>query len=97
MEQKKDQFPADLSEAQRRELLDITAAAADAKAAFTALTAAGYQVTEETAARLFERVNTPPPMEMLSDEDLENVAGGCGCGDCSDCSDCKNNPPPKPI
>lgn len=76
----KEQFAA-LSEEQRSQIIDLTASAADAEAAYEALTAAGYEMSKETAAYLFTQVNTPPVGE-LSDEELENVAGGCGCGDC---------------
>lgn len=85
MEQSLKQNFASLPEEKRRQLIDLTAAEADADGVFEALKAAGYSVDKEAAAYLFEQVNTPPVGE-LSDEELENVSGGCGCGDCADCS-----------
>ena len=84
---------ASLSEEKRRQLIELTAAAADVPAALESLKAAGFEVDEAAVNALFKQVNTPPEGE-LSDGELENVAGGCGCGDCVDCS---QKAPDKPM
>lgn len=75
-----------LSAEQRRQVIDLAAASKDETALVNALKDAGYQIPEEVVAGLFKRVNMPPPLSNLSDDELENVSGGCGCSYCENCS-----------
>lgn len=80
-----------LTEEEKQKAIEVIALCKSPEELIEKAKEAGYKLSQKDAKEVLEDFAAKALANAkMSESELENVAGGCGCGNCNHCSDCGN-------